>query len=247
MKRINLPIIGDTLFAALCSFLLFFTLVRYYTKNAAIALTFAIFAFFIFGALAFMYISGRQQKKLLSVGEEKEKNNLSLYLKFADKGLILQIFSKALQGKIDGGSVVCDDTVYYFNFSLTPLSLDDIAGVIADKQGKNKILLCNKISGDAMQFACDFQVKIMCAEEVYSLLKKADLLPESYDYIPLSKPNILKKITSRLNRKRCAPLFWCGFSLLFFSFFTFFPLYYIIAGSIVLALSAICLIFGKRG
>ncbi len=64
MRRINLPLILDTLFAALCAFLLFFTAMRYYTKSAAIALGFAICACILFGALSFLYISKKQNKKL---------------------------------------------------------------------------------------------------------------------------------------------------------------------------------------
>lgn len=54
MKRINLPLAADTVFAGACAFLLFFTALRYYTKNIAIALIFGIAACILFGALAFL-------------------------------------------------------------------------------------------------------------------------------------------------------------------------------------------------
>ena len=67
MRRINLPLILDTLFAALCAFLLFFTSIRYYTKNAFVALGFAIVACLLFGSLSFLYISKKQNKHFLKV------------------------------------------------------------------------------------------------------------------------------------------------------------------------------------
>ena len=65
MKRLNLPLVLDTLFAGACAFLLFFTSLRYYTKSAVIGLIFGVCAALLFGALAFLYISGKQNKSLL--------------------------------------------------------------------------------------------------------------------------------------------------------------------------------------
>ena len=88
MKRINLPLLLDTLFAALCTFLLFFTALRYYTKNAYIGLIFGICGGLLFGALAFLYISGKQNKSLLLSRDEKNKKLLSLHLSLSSDGYI---------------------------------------------------------------------------------------------------------------------------------------------------------------
>ena len=41
-------------------------------------------------------------------------------------------------------------------------------------------------------------------------------------------------IAPRISRKLCAPLFWSGLALLGLSYFTFFPIYYIVSGGIML-------------
>ncbi len=79
MKRINLPLILDTAFTAVASFLLFFTIIRFYTKSAVIGLIFGIAAFALFGALAFLYISRKQNKSLLISRDEKHKKLLALH------------------------------------------------------------------------------------------------------------------------------------------------------------------------
>ena len=96
MRRINLPLLLDSLFAAICAFLLFFTAIRYYTRNAAIALTFAILAFLLFGALCFVYIRARQGKKLLSARDEREKRLLSLHLSLSADNYVLNLFKNCL-------------------------------------------------------------------------------------------------------------------------------------------------------
>ena len=74
MRRLNLPLVLDTVFAAICAFLLFFTAIRFYTKSAVVGLIFGICAALLLGALAFLYISGKQNKSLLLSKTKKRKN-----------------------------------------------------------------------------------------------------------------------------------------------------------------------------
>jgi hypothetical protein len=78
------------------------------------------------------------------------------------------------------------------------------------------------------------------------MLKKQNLLPEKFIFEGVKKPNIFKRIKAKFNKKLCLPLFFCGLSLTLFSFFTFFPIYYIITGGILLILSAISLVIDKN-
>ncbi|MDE6105287.1 MAG: hypothetical protein K2G38_06380, partial [Clostridia bacterium] len=132
MRRINLPLILDTVFAALCAFLLFFTAIRYYTRSAGVALAFAIIACLLFGALSFLYISRKQNKKLLLSRDEKHKKLLSLHLSLSSDEYICNLFSKALTGEdetaeVKGGKVFTETCAYFFNFQMQALSEDDIA------------------------------------------------------------------------------------------------------------------------
>ena len=95
MKRLNLPLILDTLFAGICAFLLFFTVIRFYTKNAVVGLVFGLSACVLFGALGFLYISNSQDKKLLLSRDEKQKKLLALHLSLSSDDYIKNLLKNA--------------------------------------------------------------------------------------------------------------------------------------------------------
>lgn len=243
MRRINLPLILDTAFAAVASFLLFFTAIRFYTQSAVIGLIFGIVAFALFGALAFLYISRKQNKSLLISRDEKHKKLLSLHLSLSTDDYVKALMKKALgeDAKIRGKRVICEGKEYFFHFQMQPLSEDEVAQVIKRKTENEKVIFCTKTSVEAVMLAESFNIKITCIDEIYALLKSKDLLPEKYVYEGAQKISLWKKIKARFSRKICAPLFWSGAALLGLSYFTFFPVYYIISGGLMLVLAAVAL------
>lgn len=245
MRRLNLPLFLDTLFSALCAFLLFFTCLRFYTKSAVIGLIFGISGGILFGALAFLYIRSKQHKSLLLSKDEKEKKLLSLHLSLSGDAYLRDLILKLLGegAEIDGKRIISGGVAYYFNFKMLPLSEDDIAVVIKDSFDGDKAIYCVKISADALMLSENFNIKVILIDEVYAELKENNLLPEKYVYEESKKTSIFKRIKLRFSRKLCAPLFWSGSALLALSYLTFFPIYYIVSGSILLVLSAVALVF----
>ena len=245
MKRLNLPLILDAFFAAACAFFLFFTAIRFYTKSAVLGLIFGICAALLFGALGFLYISNKQNKSLLLSRDEKNKKLLSLHLSLSSDEYILGLFKKGLgdEAKIRGKRVICGEQSYFFNFKMQPISEDDIARIIKLKTDGEKIIYCNTADASAAALAAHFGIRINGIDEVFALLKKNNLLPEKYVYEEAAKTGFFKRIKSRFSRKLCAPLFWSGLALLGLSYFTFFPIYYIVSGGIMLILSAVALVF----
>lgn len=245
MRRINLPLILDTLFFALCAFLIFFTSMRFYTRNAYLALGFGIAACLLFGSLCFILMSRKQHKKLLISKNEKEKKLLSLHLSLSGDEYITSLFAKSIDGnsEVKNDKIFTDERVFYFNFKMHPLDEDDVAKVIKHKSELKKTIYCCKVSPEAALLAERFLIELKGIDYIYDLLKKKDLLPEKYVYTDPQKISILKRIRSRFTRKLCAPLFTSGLALLALSYFTFFPIYYIVSGGILLSLSAVALAF----
>ncbi|MDE7082209.1 MAG: hypothetical protein K2O89_00710 [Clostridia bacterium] len=245
MRRLNLPLILDTLFAAVCAFLLFFTAIRFYTKSAVIGLVFGVLGGVLFGTLAYLYISGKQSKSLLLSKDEKQKKLLALHLSLSRDEDVKTLFKKCLgdDAKIRGKRVICGGVSYFFNFKMQPLTEDDVARIIKFKCDGEKKIYCVKCSAEAAILASNFSIDIAGIDEVFSSLKKNELLPEKYVYEEAKKPNLFKRIKLRFSRKLCAPLFWSGAALLALSYFTFFPIYYIVSGGIMIILSAVALVF----
>lgn len=248
MKRLNLPLALDTLFAGICAFLLFFTAVRFYTKSVAIAAVFGVCAMFLFGALAYVYISRKQNKNLLLSRDEKNKKLLALHLSLSTDGYIKRLFKNLLgeDAKISGQKVVSGDIANFFCFKMEPLTEDDVAKVIKYRFEGKKHIYCAKSSAEAAALAANFLIDITGIDGVYSALKEKDLLPEKYVYEGGEKPTFFKRIKLRFNRRISAPLFWSGVGLLALSYFTFFPVYYIVSGSLLLILAAVSLVMGQR-
>ena len=243
MRRLNLPLILDTLFSAICAFLLFFTAIRFYTKSPLVGLIFGIVAALLFGALGFIYISRKQNKSLLISRDEKQKKLLALHLTLSSDTYVKNLFLKCLENsEICGKRVICGGVTYFFDFKMQYLSEDDIAKVIKEDVPEEKAIYCVKIAPDAYILAENFGIKIIGIDEVYELLKSKELLPEKYIYEGKKRANIFKRIRARFSRKLCTPLFWSGLALLLLSYFTFFPIYYIVSGGLMLILAACALV-----
>ena len=247
MRRINLPLILDTLFAGFCAFLLFFTILRFYTKNAVIALVFGIVACLLFGALCFLYIRIQQDKKYAISRNEREKRLLSLHLSLSSDGQVLNLLKSCFEegAFLRGGKIICGEKRYFINFKMSNITEDEVARIIKfkGKGAPEKVLVCNKISPEAEELCISFNIEVMKIDDVYKMLEEKSLLPEKYLYEEKKKPNIFKRIKLRFNRKLTAPLFFSGCALLALSYFTFFPLYYIVCGGIMLILAAVALVF----
>lgn len=246
MRKINFALIADVFFFTVCAFLICFTAVRFYTKNVATALILAAGAAAASGIISFFILLSKRKKKLvLSLGES-ERKSLSLHLSVCSQTAVNKLFLNALDGAYVAGNRLQDEqTTYFFNFKLSPVSPDDIAEIIKFETEKKKCLFCCDISPAALSFAEDFLIEINCIPQIYVMLKDKKLLPEKYALGNVKKPSVLKKIKKRFNRKLCPSLFFCGLTLLFFSFFTFYPVYYTVFGGLLLALSAVSVLIEK--
>lgn len=246
MKKLNFALISDVLFFTLCAFLLSFTLIRYYTKSALTALIAAIGCALITGVIAFFILYTKRKKKLILSLGESERKSLSLHLSVCGLTHVNKMFLNALDGTyIEGNRLQDDENEYFFDFKLSPVSPDEIAEIIRYETIKKKCLFCCEASPSALSLAEDFDIRVTEIAEIYALLKDKNALPEKYALGNVKKPNVFKRIKNRFNRKLCPPLFFCGLSLLFFSFFTFYPVYYIVFGGLLLILSAVSLLISK--
>jgi hypothetical protein len=249
MKKFSLPQILDSLFVSFCAFILIFTTARYLLKNAVISVIFAVVGGIFFGILAFILLRKKHGKMLLSAKDEKNKELLAIHLSLLQPQKLKEIISTLLDIHGDTSSnnrVICgEQTIYFLHFSLEKLKLDDIAEAIKLSSDKKKIILCNNADEKNIAFADNFLIEVKSLSHIYPLFKEKNLLPEKYIFDGDKKLNAFKKIKSRFNKKLTSPLFFCGLWLTIFSFFTFYPIYYIVVGSLLLLLSALSLLISS--
>lgn len=246
MKMLSLfAVITDSIFAAACSLFIFFTAIRFYTGNVPLALFFGIVAALVLGALCFLRLKAKRGRAISLGQSEGKRSNFKLYLCTLDKSGRMDILKKAYGGEIKDGALVSGDRIYVAEFTPLPLSSNDICRATAFASTLEKVVVCNSLSDEAKAVADRLDVRVAVADGLYEELEKKGELPESYPFKTGKKKNFMCMLKGAVKKSYALRWMMCGLWLTAFSYFTFFPVYYIVAGGVMLAFSAVCLLFGS--
>jgi hypothetical protein len=180
-------------------------------------------------------LTKRQQKKQLVFYTDKAKKNLALYLSILTDAELNALLSPFAQNDEEG----------FFTFCIQPLQPDQILPTLRYQTPYKKVLFCNLLTDEAKNLCDMFGLETRNIEQIYKLLQQDNALPQSYPFAQPTKLSGLAKVKGRFNRKLCFPLFRCGVMLLFFSFITYYPVYYLVFGGMLLLASAVMLVFCK--
>lgn len=244
--RKYIPIILDALLAAVCVFLLFFTLVRYYFSAGA-GLAAGIIAGLAAGAGAFCYIRAKQNRSVSLSACKAEAEKLAVHLAILGNENARTLFAECEENAaVCGGFVESAERAYYTDFKLEPATSDALLPLLRLETDKKKCFVCPSVTPKCADFAAAADIELLCADEIYEHFKKSEKLPEKYLWEGKKRTKFLALVRSRFTRKLCLPAFWSGAALLFFSYFTYYPVYYIVSGSLLLLLCGAAAIFGKR-
>jgi hypothetical protein len=216
----------------LTTFLLLFACLRFYTKNIVLSLVVALAAALLGGVPVFYYLNKKRQKKAQNTFCQKAKKELALYLMLSSQKDVKALLSPHIE-----------QSEAEYLFRMKALETDDIAPILQERQ-KSFTLCCNLISAECRNLCKSLEVTIQDINDIYDLLKRDNALPNLAEKIPTAKKGVFSQLKGTFGRKLCGPLFRCGVILLFFSFFTAFPIYYLIFGSILLLLCAVALVVG---
>lgn len=245
MKKLTFALVSDCIFFMLCTFFVGLAIIRFYVRNTALAISLAVMTALAAGILLVLLMLRRREKLIESNAGTKALEKLALYFAVTDDEQNAKLVAEALNGTYVGGNCVLTDKGHaYVLFRAEPLGADCIAKILKDKEHNFYALICNSCTPEAERLAALFSLKIVKTGKVYNLLKDADKLPETN--LPEEKRHgIFYKIKSRFTRKLCPSFFFSGLVLLGFSMFTFYPVYYVVFGSILMLLSALCLFFNQ--
>ena len=248
VKKISLfAVIADSAFAAACAFAVIFTAVRFYARDSALGLALGAAAAVLIGALAFLRLSSRRSACLTSSRARSRRQAFRAHLCSLPESRVLQLVQPALGGRITPAGIESGGALYIADFMPQALSPNDICRAIAAETAEKKIIMCNDATEEAVRFARSCGAETLFADDIFSKLESLDALPEHYADGKAARPSVKAALKDALKRANFGRLFRCGLWLTAFSYFTFLPAYYIAAGTIMLALAAVCLIFGKRG
>lgn len=244
MRHINFAMISDTFFTAACAFALSFTVLRFYVRKLWLTATLAALFAVAAGAAAFFFMLKKRRKKLSLSRGDRQAKTLSKYLATLPDKVCAELFAKALNGTYCGGNLIELPQGYAaVRFRMRPLEEDDVAALLRSGAPRGTSLYCAEAGDGAATFAEECGIKILTAPSAFKALEESGNLPN----LPLSEKRgkRLEKLRKRFKRRLFPSLFFSGLSLLGFSFITFYPVYYIVTGGVLLALSALSLLIGQ--
>ena len=249
MKKIDFPLIADTLFYSLSTFVLSLGILRYYRLSFTLALCLALLFALAIATAVFLLLSHRHRKKALSKKEQQEKEALLLHFALEKEERIRAALLAALTA--DGKDAHCEkdtlcdgDGMYVPKFTMQPLSADSMAHIIKEFGEKPVTVVCNELTPEAQKLASSFGVKIMRGDEVYKLFTRTDTTPSPLICGSIPRKTAKQRLKITFSKRNARPFFTSGVLLLLMSLFTFFPRYYLISGAILLCCAVTVRFFG---
>lgn len=247
MNKNRLAILLDSLFYSLCVFLLFLCIFRYRKLSLLLSALFASLFAFSFCAAFFLWQTKRRKKKLNSLSEQKRAKRALYSLTLMTEEEQLALLSAALQAEAPLSEPARERKILPL-FTLEPLSADGLLKKVRQEKVPSDEplsvrIFANELSPQAEELAATLSLSVMKGEEIYRLLKKHNLLPPEREE---SKPSFKKRTAAFFRRatQKSRPFFTSGILLLVMSLFTFYPIYYLVSGSVLLLTGLAIRLFG---
>lgn len=257
MKKFDLPLWSDTVFLFSVFFLFLFCLLR---RAAGLwgAFAAALAAALAASVLFFLWRRAAHGKRSAGKAQSAQAAKLAFHMAMCspqeNASLIAQclnIKSENTHARAENGLVRTDTGCWHMLFRFEKINADEIAAIIRTN-GKEQnnvsetIVAANDFTDEAKKLATAFGVTLKGADEIYSLIKESGNMPEHLIEPPSPKNGFAEKLRFHVRREAWRGYLFSGAFLLLFSLITVFPVYYIIAGSILLFVAVFIRFFGKK-
>ncbi len=255
MKNLKLSVFLDTFFVFIATLLLFYGIFLYGVGGFFIALILpTVIAITI--SSAFIIISLIKNEK--SIKNNDEKLNLKSFnytLMLTPKEEIINLFSDYYFKK--NIKVVERDSYIILeeeNVKIVPIfdretvTLIDILNVAKNFNGKLKTVVFGiNFEDNLLNFILEtgLDITLKSSLELYNLLKEENILPKSITLKKIEKQRLIYVFKEVFTKKQAKRFLITGGIIILASFFSFYPLYYIIFGGTLIITSVILRIFGK--
>ena len=242
MLKFKISLISDSLFIIFSSFLICFTISFYFLKSNVNAIFVSVpFSIVVF---CFYMIIYKKKKGKLAVKREDEESFLKCVnaLCLASREKALTTVFKTLE-KLDKNpiltsqGIVCGNDFYFVRFSYDPITTDGIIKAYKKTpKSKNLIYVAINFSNEASTFADGFfnKIRLVPLSQFFPFMKTAGTIPNG-GFIPtIKKIGLVNLLKGTFNKSKSKTIALYGSFLLIMSRFVFFPIWYIISGSLFL-------------
>lgn len=244
MKKIDLPLILDVAFYSVATWFLAVGILRYFRAATWVTLLASTLIALSAGGLSFAIIFRKHRRRVLGKAELERREKLMLHLALEKdervRAALLEAFcADGREAHCDGDSLVLDGETVAPCFTMQPLSADAVATLLR-KYGETPFLIaCNALTPEAERLLVSFGRKALRGDDVFELFEKTGKTPEKLICGEIPRPKFKAKFRRVFSKKNARPFFTGGILLLVMSLFTFFPIYYLVSGSILL-ICAVC-------
>ena len=216
-----------------------------FSLSSVLSLLCATLAAVCVGAL----MRNKRNTYFLKKQDEQAKQKLFLHLALLPdskiKKLFQSVFEQSQEVRSSGKCVLTTDTqAVFLRFTFAPVSLDEIANISRVQTDKPKTLYCNELEENAARLAARLSIDVKTGDETYAFLKNANALPNEYLGEELPENKKVRRNKIRFAKRNARRFFVGGALILLASLFTPFPYYYLVFGSILLAVALFVRIFG---
>lgn len=242
------PILADIIFYSAVTWLVTFTIMRYYALPLWLCIVVAFLFMFAIGMTTFLLSSRKHNQKKLNQREREAKEALMLHLTLATDEQVRKSLFQALTARNEAVSysdndLILDEKCAVPLFTMEAVTADDVALLIR-RHRTSFILLCNELSPSAEKLLRSFQIKVMRGDEIYQLFSSTNTTPNPLICGELPRYNLKAKVHLAFSKRNARPYFVSGSLLLIMSLFAIFPVYYLVTGIVLLFCSVVVRFFG---
>ena len=236
MKKIDFPLIADTLFYTAAIFLLGLGLLRFCGVPFGVSLPCAILLGLAAGAICFFFSFLSHNRRAVSKKERDERDALMLHLALENservRALLLESF-KAVgkEAYLKGDDVFCDGKTVIPIFCMEPVSADAAANVLKKYREEPFCIACKNVTPEAEKLLLSFGKETMRENDVYEVVKTGGCYPEKLICCDIPRKTVKTRLRVAFSKKYARPFFVSGLLLLIMSLFVLFPVYYLITGA----------------
>lgn len=241
--------VADLLFYSACAFFLSLGILRFYRVPLPLSLLCAVLIALAAGGFVFLLLYRSRRKRYLNKKERESREALLLHLALEKpENVLRQLLAAYLadkkEARLQEDALLVDGVQTVPLFTMEPVGADEIA-LLLRRFGKEPFtVLCNALMPEAEKLLASFGVASVQGDGVYALFARTDTLPSPLICGEILRKTVKQKLRRTFSKSNARPFFVSGILLLVMSLFTFFPLYYVISGGILLLCAVTVRLFG---
>lgn len=234
--------IADMLFYGVCAFFLTLCISRYYRMPLGICFALASLITPIVLGISFLLLYRKSCKKFLTKKQLKDRDALLFHLALEKqervRAALLEAFlADGKDAHCEGDELCVDGRPVVALFSLEPIGADEIAKLIRKFEKREFTVVCKSLTAEAEKLLSSFSLKALREDEVFDLFTRTNKTPNPLICGEVPRKTFRKTMVRAFSKKNAHPFFLSGILLLIMSLFVMFPVYYLTAGAVLLALS----------